>query len=246
MIDDDTPAVLALMRKLWPDCDDEAVTDDATFVVARDDGALGGFITLTLRPRVEGCADEPVAFVEGWWVDEDLRGQGWGRALMAAAEAWARGLGAGELGSDSRVDNPGSIAAHLRLGFEEVERAATFRKVLAARTRPFVRRARPDLPALIAAANLIAHARAAPAADDDALTAFYDALLFTGQADCRAGWPRYLAGLITDRELRDLVLDHLGAWLARRRGRPSDAPTGDLPEPLIDLVDRALLGRPAR
>jgi aminoglycoside 6'-N-acetyltransferase I len=225
MIGADTPAVLAMMRALWPDCDDEAVTDDATYVLEREGGALGGFVTLTLRPFVE-----------------DLRGQGGGRALMTAAEAWARGLGARELGSDARVDNPGSLAAHGQLGFVEVERAATFRKVLGDGGGRFVRRARPDLPALIAAANLLADALGVAGAGDAELTGLYDAILLAPAGD--DAWRQYLAGRLGERELREQVLEGVATWLGDRAGREAAA-DATLPAALIDLFDRALLGRPA-
>ena len=60
----------------------------------------------------------------------DLRGSGVGRALIAAAEQWARDRQYTELASDALLDNTGSYAAHRALGFEEVERAIHFRKAL--------------------------------------------------------------------------------------------------------------------
>jgi aminoglycoside 6'-N-acetyltransferase I len=62
----------------------------ATFVVDRLDGRLGGFIELSQRPYVEGCTSSPVAYIEGWYVDLDLRRQNLGTALVRAGEEWAR------------------------------------------------------------------------------------------------------------------------------------------------------------
>ena len=53
-----------------------------------------------------------------------------GRALVMAAEAWARDLGCREFGSDARADNRVSARAHLALGFEEVVVIRSFRKTL--------------------------------------------------------------------------------------------------------------------
>jgi aminoglycoside 6'-N-acetyltransferase I len=125
----ETTQVLELMRRLWPDCDDTTIIDDVVFVVARETG-LGGFLAARWRSYAEGCESQPVAYVEGWWIDEDLRRQGWGRALMAAAEAWARAGGSRELASDARIDNELGVRAHRELGFEEVGRAVAFRKRL--------------------------------------------------------------------------------------------------------------------
>jgi aminoglycoside 6'-N-acetyltransferase I len=102
------------------------VADDAA-------GTIVGFAELSLRPYAEGCATTPVAFLEGWFVAPDRRGRGAGRALVAAAEAWARARGCREFASDTTIDNTASAAAHAALGFEEVERIRCFRKSL---TRP--------------------------------------------------------------------------------------------------------------
>lgn len=69
-------------------------------------------------------------YVEGWWVDPDLRKQGIGRALFAAIESWCREHGFTELASDARVDNLDSQAAHAALGFEPTERLQFLRKPL--------------------------------------------------------------------------------------------------------------------
>ena len=119
-----------MMARLWPGFDDTELVDDAILVLDRGDARLGGFIALTMRPWAEGCTSAPCAYIEGWWVDDDLRGQGHGRALVAGAEAWARAQGSAELASDAETTNEGSIAAHLALGFDEVQRNVFFRKRL--------------------------------------------------------------------------------------------------------------------
>ena len=35
------PEVLRLMRLLWPDCEDETITDEAVLVLERESGSLG-------------------------------------------------------------------------------------------------------------------------------------------------------------------------------------------------------------
>lgn len=133
---------LRMRRLLWPDGADEhgaeidaclAAADPslATFVLARPDGRLGGFLEAGSRPYAEGCAG-PAGYIEGWWVDEDLRRQGHGRRLVAAAEAWAREQGFTEMASDALIDNRVSHLAHGALGYQEVERIVCFRKPLTA------------------------------------------------------------------------------------------------------------------
>jgi len=102
----------------------------AVFVADRGDGRLAGFIELSLRSYAEGCLSTPVAFVEGWYVDSDVRRQGLGAELIRTAERWARARGLTELASDTTIDNAVSRSAHLALGFEEVERQICFRKSL--------------------------------------------------------------------------------------------------------------------
>jgi GNAT superfamily N-acetyltransferase len=69
-------------------------------------------------------------YVEGWYVADGWRRQGVGRALMQAAEQWARDAGFAGLGSDARVENEVSLLAHERLGFAPTERLQFFRRQL--------------------------------------------------------------------------------------------------------------------
>jgi aminoglycoside 6'-N-acetyltransferase I len=68
--------------------------------------------------------------VEAWYVDADVRRLGYGRALLAAAEGWARARGYREMASDTQLDNEVSRRAHLRSGYAEVDRIIQFRKLL--------------------------------------------------------------------------------------------------------------------
>jgi aminoglycoside 6'-N-acetyltransferase I len=91
---------------------------------------LGGFIEIGERAYAEGCDTSPVAFIEGWWVDADVRRSGVGAKLVEAAEVWARAQGYKEMGSDLLVDNDVSLKAHLALGYREVERLIAMAKRL--------------------------------------------------------------------------------------------------------------------
>ena len=95
-----------------------------------EDGRAIGFIELSIRNYAEGCDTDHVAFIEGWYVDEEWRGKGVGAALIAAAEDWARSQDCVELGSDAEVANLDSAAAHRALGFEEVGIIRCFKKRL--------------------------------------------------------------------------------------------------------------------
>lgn len=125
---------------LWPDEDadelaadlDEMLADPTlvAFVAERESGGLCGFAEASIRRFANSNDESPCAFLEGWWVDPDVRRTGVGRALVAAVEDWARAHGFTELGSDALLDNALSHTAHHALGFEERERVIYFRKML--------------------------------------------------------------------------------------------------------------------
>jgi aminoglycoside 6'-N-acetyltransferase I len=98
--------------------------------VAETDGRLVGFLELDYRKYAPGCSSSPVPFIEGWYVEPALQGRGIGRALVEAAEAHARTAGHHEMGSDAELGNADGVAAHLALGYEEVERVVCFRRSL--------------------------------------------------------------------------------------------------------------------
>ena len=105
-------------------------SDADVFVAERDDGSIAGFVEVGARPYADGCETSPVGYIEAWYVDTDVRRRGYGRALLEAAEAWARGRGYREMASDASLDNTVSHAAHRRVGYDEVDRVIQFRKKL--------------------------------------------------------------------------------------------------------------------
>jgi len=125
---------------LWPHLTAEDLEDDvddmladpgrAVFVGVRPDGCLAGFLEASTRKYADGCETSPVGYIEGWYVDEDVRGNGVGASLVRAAEDWARGLECEEMASDTWLDNEASIEAHKKLGYEEAERLVHFAKWL--------------------------------------------------------------------------------------------------------------------
>ena len=137
-----------LRLALWPDEEEEVhrsavegfftapriqgTMPEAVLVAVAPEAALAliGFAEVSRRAYAEGCETSPVGFLEGWYVVPEFRGQGVGRALLAAAEAWALGLGCREFASDAVADNAAGAAAHRALGFEEVVVVRCFRKSL--------------------------------------------------------------------------------------------------------------------
>ncbi len=132
---------LRLRSALWLDTSPEehrkemsawlAQTDAVVLVAPRSTGlGLMGFAEVGTRSLADGCETSPVAYLEGWYVETDMRRQGIGTALIRAAEAWARENGLREFASDAELENIQSQKAHLALGFREVERAVLYLKTL--------------------------------------------------------------------------------------------------------------------
>jgi aminoglycoside 6'-N-acetyltransferase I len=99
-------------------------------VVEKTGEVLCGFSEVSLRNVAAGCTTSLVAYIEGWYVDEDIRRRPLGTRLVQAADAWARKHGLKEMACDTQIDNTVNIQAHTVLGYEEVERLVCFRKDL--------------------------------------------------------------------------------------------------------------------
>lgn len=139
----DHPGWLELRLQLWPDGSTEEFLPEMAAACAEPDrfgqflflspgGLAEGLVEVALRTDyVNGTESSPVAFLEGVFVVPASRGLGIARALVAAAEGWARDRGCTEFASDAEVSNVGSHAMHAALGFVETERVVFFRKVVA-------------------------------------------------------------------------------------------------------------------
>jgi len=133
----DRQEVARMAMQLWPDDHAEELAEfdrwlerpgPTTEIAVADrvgDG-LCGFVWLAERPWAEGCPGGPVGYVEGWFVDADVRRHGIGRLLMDYAQRWCRARGYEHLGSDAEMNNAISIAAHNSLGFREAGRSVHF------------------------------------------------------------------------------------------------------------------------
>jgi aminoglycoside 6'-N-acetyltransferase I len=98
------------------------------FVFQREPSGLGGFIEVFIRERTNGAVSPRVGYIEGWYVDADLRQRGIGEQLLVVAEGWLRRQGLTEVASDTDINNTTSVAIHQHLGFEETYRLVHFLK----------------------------------------------------------------------------------------------------------------------
>ena len=134
-------AILAeLACQLWPDHTidemraeyaDMIAKPDAVFYLAFAQETAVGFAQCQLRcDYVEGTDSSPVGYLEGIYVAEAYRKQGFAKALLAACESWAKTKGCSEFASDCELTNTQSLQFHLRVGFEEANRIICFTKKL--------------------------------------------------------------------------------------------------------------------
>jgi aminoglycoside 6'-N-acetyltransferase I len=139
----DADAWRKLRHALWPDTSEIEHRDEierflagtareplAVLLAEDATGTIVGLAELSIRSYAEGCHSGRVAFLEGWYVAEEFRRRGVGKALVAAAERWGIAQGCTEFASDTQVDNDISAAAHRQCGFTEVEVIRCFRKEL--------------------------------------------------------------------------------------------------------------------
>jgi aminoglycoside 6'-N-acetyltransferase I len=140
---DDAAGWLRMREELWPEGESSGHAREIeqffagtlkmpleVLLAVDERGRPVGFAELSIRNYAEDCVTDRVAYLEGWYVDAEWRRRGVGKALVAAAEAWARAQGCTEFGSDALLENETSAAAHRALGFEETVRIRCFRKEL--------------------------------------------------------------------------------------------------------------------
>lgn len=90
-----------------------------------------GFAQCGLRTDyVEGTETSPVGYLEGIFVKEDYRNNGYARELLLACEMWAKDMGCTEFASDCELDNTNSLKFHIAMGFGETNRIICFKKNL--------------------------------------------------------------------------------------------------------------------
>ena len=114
----DAAAWVRMRQALWPEYDAAWHGDETDkyfagllrmpleVLIAVDDSDRAlGFAELSIRAYAENCWTDRVGYLEGWYVEPDARRRGIGRALVEAAERWARLQGCTEFGSDAVLDN---------------------------------------------------------------------------------------------------------------------------------------------
>ena len=138
--DKDALTVAKLAIQMWEDNTIEGLSEElaeiikspesAVFLLYDGDEAIG-FAQCQLRhDYVEGTESSPVGYLEGIFVDAAYRNKGYAKELLKQCEAWAKNMGCTEFASDCELTNTGSLAFHLKMGFEEANRVICFTKRL--------------------------------------------------------------------------------------------------------------------
>lgn len=127
-----------LAAMLWNSHSPSELTGDLTRIadgkegvifLAEADGQAVGFAQCQLRhDYVEGTESSPVGYLEGIFVRQAYRKQGYAARLLQACEDWAREKGCKEFASDCELSNDASLAFHLNVGFTEANRIICFCK----------------------------------------------------------------------------------------------------------------------
>ena len=88
-----------------------------------------GFAQCGLRTDyVEGTESSPVGYLEGIFVREDYRNNGYAKEMLFTCEMWAKNMGCTEFASDCELDNIDSLKFHIAMGFDEANRIICFKK----------------------------------------------------------------------------------------------------------------------
>lgn len=134
----DIPMLTRMVIKLWPECNYDEEYEFAlntlnnpnlSYHVAKSGELYIGFVQLSIRTdHVEGSKSNPVAYIEGIYVDPEYRNTGVGAQLVQFAEEWGAEKGCAELASDTELDNALSIGFHESLGFRIANRVVCFIK----------------------------------------------------------------------------------------------------------------------
>ena len=137
---EDSFMVAQLAAQLWKSQATEEFKEEFDVLLHRSDAAVFlclaedkpvGFAQCQLRhDYVEGTETSPVGYLEGVFVEEEYRNQGYAAKLLVACQQWAKDKGCSEFASDCELENTQSLAFHLRCGFQEANRIICFTKKL--------------------------------------------------------------------------------------------------------------------
>lgn len=106
-------------------------SDNSTVYLLSIENNIVGFAQCGLRhDYVEGTNSSPVGYLEGIFVEEKYREQGYAKQLLNCCEQREKEKGCTEFASDCELSNEISRQFHMSLGFKEANRIICFKKKL--------------------------------------------------------------------------------------------------------------------
>ena len=92
----------------------------AYFVAVNADGRVIGGVGIAEFEGVEACAE-----LQKLYLDDSVKGKGYGKELTRLAEDWARSAGYKNLYLEIHTNLPVALKLYEKLGFHQVERPCT-------------------------------------------------------------------------------------------------------------------------
>jgi len=134
-------SILANMAvKMWQDSSVSELEQEFKELISNDNAVVFikyvnqkpiGFAQCQLRfDYVEGTQTSPVGYLEGIFVLEQYRNNGYAKELLTVCEQWAKDKNCSEFASDCELDNLNSYKFHMAMGFTEANRIICFKKEL--------------------------------------------------------------------------------------------------------------------
>ena len=106
-------------------------SDESAIFLLSPENEIIGFAQCQLRhDYVEGTDSSPVGYLEGIFVKDEYRKQGYAKEILKKCEEWVMEKGCTEFASDCELDNDISLKFHISMGFIEANRIICFTKQL--------------------------------------------------------------------------------------------------------------------
>ncbi|MBS6644382.1 MAG: GNAT family N-acetyltransferase [Clostridiaceae bacterium] len=136
----DLENIAELAVLMWSNHSIQELTEEFSEIITKDSAQFFlkyqqdepiGFAQCQLRyDYVEGTYGSPVGYLEGIFIKEHYRHNGYAKELLTACEEWAKAKGCTEFASDCEVGNDDSFHFHKAMGFTDVNRIICFTKKL--------------------------------------------------------------------------------------------------------------------
>ncbi len=134
----DLSSLAHMAVKMWQDSSVLELEEEFKEIIPNDNAVVFikfvnekpiGFAQCQLRfDYVEGTQTSPVGYLEGIFVLEQYRSNGYAKELLMACEQWAKEKNCSEFASDCELDNHNSYKFHMAAGFTEANRIICFKK----------------------------------------------------------------------------------------------------------------------